>query len=99
MRRGRRDPEKIRVGDVIDCWRVERYEPGKSLRLAAEMKLPGRAWLDYEVSPSPGGCTITQTASFDPAGFSGLAYWYCLWPAHKQIFEGMLRGIAVRAER
>lgn len=99
MRRGRGDPEKISVGDVIDFWRVERFEPGKSLRLAAEMKLPGRAWLDYEVNPSPSGCTITQTASFDPAGCLGLAYWYCLWVAHKQVFEGMLRGIALRAER
>ncbi len=93
MRRGRRDPENIHVGDVIDCWRVERYEPDKSLRLAAEMKLPGRAWLDYEVSSTPNGCRITQTAIFDPVGLWGLAYWYLVWPLHQLIFSGMLRGI------
>ncbi len=94
MRRGRKDSEKIIVGDVIDCWRVEQYEPDKSLRLAAEMKLPGRAWLDYEVSNTPNGCRITQTAIFDPVGLWGLAYWYLVWPLHQLIFSGMLRGIA-----
>jgi hypothetical protein len=94
MRRGRRDPEKLNVGDVIDCWRVEQCEPDKSLRLAAEMKLPGRAWLNYEVSKIPSGCRITQTALFDPVGLWGLAYWYLVWPLHQLIFSGMLRGIA-----
>lgn len=93
MRRGRRDPEKINVGDVIDCWRVEGYEAGKSLRLAAEMKLPGRAWLDYEVIPMQKGCRIVQTASFDPVGLSGLMYWYLVWPFHQFVFSGMLRAI------
>jgi uncharacterized protein YbjT (DUF2867 family) len=99
MRRGRRDPEKISVGDVIDCWRVERYEPDKSLRLAAEMKMPGRAWLDFEVQPIPSGCRIVQTACFDPAGLSGLAYWYLVWPLHQLVFAGMLKGIADRCEK
>jgi uncharacterized protein YbjT (DUF2867 family) len=94
MRRGRKNPEKINVGDVIDCWRVEQYEPGKRLRLAAEMKLPGRAWLDFEVLPTQTGCRIVQTASFDPAGLSGLAYWYAIWPLHQLVFAGMLKGIA-----
>jgi len=93
MRRGRKNPEKINVGDVIDFWRVEQFEPDKSLRLAAEMKLPGRAWLDYEVSRTPNGCQITQTATFDPVGLLGLAYWYLIWPLHQLIFSGMLRGI------
>lgn len=97
MRRGRRDPEKINVGDVIDFWRVERYEADRSLRLAAEMKLPGRAWLDFEVSPTPKGCKIRQTALFDPMGLSGLAYWYLVWPLHQLVFAGMLKGIARQA--
>ena len=96
MRRGRRDPNKINIGDVVDCWRVEHYEPNKSLRLAAEMKIPGRAWLMFEVSPTPSGCRITQTAMYDPVGLSGLAYWYVIWPLHQMIFSGMLRGIAKR---
>ncbi len=97
MRRGRRDPEKLNVGDVIDCWRVEQFEPDRSLRLAAEMKLPGRAWLEYEVSPTPDGCRITQTAMFDPVGLFGLVYWYFVWPLHQLIFAGMLKGIARRS--
>jgi len=97
MRRGRRDPNKLNVGDVVDFWRVERYEPGQSLRLAAEMKLPGRAWLDYEVSQTPDGCCITQTAIFDPIGLWGLVYWYLVWPLHQFIFSGMLREIAIRS--
>ena len=96
MRRGRKHPEKIDVGDVIDCWRVERYEPDKLLRLCAEMKLPGRAWLDYELIPTGKGCRIMQTATFDPVGLSGLAYWYLIWPVHQWMFRGMLRGIASR---
>lgn len=96
MRRGRKHPENIVVGDVIDCWRVERYEPDKLLRLNAEMKLPGRAWLDYEVASTEKGCRIIQTATFDPIGLSGLAYWYLIWPVHQWIFSGMLRGIASR---
>jgi uncharacterized protein YbjT (DUF2867 family) len=96
IRRGRQNPEKISVGDVIDSWRVERYEPGKSLRLVSEMKLPGRAWLDFEIRPTQSGCRIVQTASFDPAGLSGLAYWYSVWPLHQLVFAGMLKGIADR---
>lgn len=96
MRRGRRDPENLAVGDVVDCWRVERFEMNHSLRLAAEMKLPGRAWLDYEVAPAGNGSQITQTATFDPVGLFGLAYWYLIWPVYQWIFSGMLRGIAKR---
>jgi uncharacterized protein YbjT (DUF2867 family) len=98
MRRGRRDPDRLLTGDVLDCWRVESIEPGRRLRLAAEMKLPGRAWLEFEVEPSAaGGSTIRQTATFDPVGVLGRAYWYSVYPLHQVVFEGMLRGIARRA--
>lgn len=99
MRRGRRDPDGLATGDVLDCWRVEAYEPNVRLRLAAEMKLPGRAWLEFEVEPrGASGSTIRQTAVFDPAGLAGLGYWYGIYPLHARIFGGMLRGIARRAE-
>jgi hypothetical protein len=80
---------------------VEAIEPGRLLRLRAEMKVPGRAWLEFEVSPGPGGTTSTirQTAIFDPVGLLGLAYWYGVFPVHRLVFVGMLRGIAQAAER
>ena len=99
MRRGRRDPERLRVGDTLDCWRVESIEPGKRLRLASEMKLPGRAWLGLEVQPDASGALLRQTATFDPLGLGGLAYWYGVWPLHQLVFAGMLRGLALAAER
>jgi len=99
MRRSRRDPEKLHAGDVVDCWRVEALEPDRRLRLAAEMKLPGRAWLEFEVVACGNGSEIRQTASFDPAGFFGLAYWYAVYPLHELVFGGMLRGIARAAAR
>ena len=94
LRRGRRDPDGVRIGDTIDFWRVEGFEPDHLLRLRAEMKLPGRAWLQLEVEPDATGSTITQTALFDPDGVAGLAYWYLIWPLHRRIFASMLRGIA-----
>ena len=97
LRRGRRDPDTLRVGDHVDCWRVEVFEPDRRLRLAAEMKLPGRAWLEFEVSSDSGGSTIRQTASFDPVGLLGRAYWYSVYPWHQIVFEGMLRKIAAAA--
>lgn len=99
MRRGRRDPEFAAPGDALDFWRVEEIQPGRLLRLCAEMKVPGRAWLQFEVEPAPGGATIRQTAIFDPQGFLGLAYWYALSPLHAFVFAGMLRGIGDAAER
>ncbi len=98
-RRARRDPENLQVGEVLDWWRVEEYEPDRRLRLAAEMKVPGRAWLEFDVEPCEEGATIRQTAVFDPAGFFGLAYWYGIFPLHALIFRGMLRRIAVAAEQ
>jgi len=97
MRRGRRDPDAPAVGDTLDFWRVEAYEPGRRLRLAAEMKLPGRAWLEFEVVPVADGALVHQTAVFDPVGLSGLLYWYVLLPVHALIFGGMLRAIGRRA--
>jgi hypothetical protein len=84
----------IGVGDALDFWRVESFEPNRLLRLRAEMKVPGRAWLEFEMSEQNGGSSIRQTAIFDPVGLLGLAYWYALYPLHQFIFQGMLRGIA-----
>ena len=97
LRRGRRDPDHLQVGDALDFWRVEAFEPDRRLRLAAEMKLPGRAWLEFEVTEEEDGATIRQTAEFDPAGLAGLLYWYGVYPLHVLVFRGMLRGIAARA--
>jgi uncharacterized protein YbjT (DUF2867 family) len=94
MRRGRRDPDALRVGDAVDCWRVETVVPNQRIRLVAEMKLPGRAWLEFEFSEHAGGTLIRQTAVFDPLGLVGILYWYALYPAHRVIFAGMLRRIA-----
>jgi uncharacterized protein YbjT (DUF2867 family) len=99
MRRGRPSPTTLRVGDTLDCWRVEAFEPDHRLRLAAEMKLPGRAWLEFEVTGNGASSTIRQTAIFDPVGLVGRAYWYGLYPFHQLVFGGMLRGIARAAER
>jgi uncharacterized protein YbjT (DUF2867 family) len=99
-RRGRRDAENLAIGDALDFWRVEAYEPDRRLRLAAEMKVPGRAWLEFEVDEDDeGGSRIRQTAVFDPAGLLGLIYWYGIYPLHGAIFAGMLRGIERRVER
>jgi len=92
LRRGR--PAHLAPGAALDCWRVERYEPGRLLRLAAEMKLPGRAWLEFRVEGDALSSTIRQTAAFDPRGLAGRAYWYAVYPLHQFVFAGMLRGIA-----
>ena len=94
MRRGRPHPTRLRVGDTVDFWRVEALEPGRRLRLAAEMRLPGRAWLEFEVAEVGPATTIQQTAIFDPVGLFGRVYWYALFPVHQLVFTGMLRGIA-----
>ncbi len=97
VRRGRPEPDELRVGDALDFWRVEVYEPGRLLRLQAEMKLPGRAWLEFEVQPSGAGSTIRQTALFDPVGLAGLSYWYLIYPLHSIVFSAMLNNIAKAA--
>lgn len=99
MRRGRVPTECLRTGLALDFWRVEALEPGRRLRLEAEMRLPGRAWLEFEVEPSQDGSIIRQTAVFDPLGLGGLLYWYLLYPFHRLIFGAMLEGIAKSAER
>lgn len=94
MRRGRPHPTLLHVGDTLDFWRVEALEPDRRLRLAAEMKLPGRAWLEFEVDSENSATVIRQTAVFDPVGWRGRMYWYALYPFHQVVFSGMLRGIA-----
>jgi hypothetical protein len=98
MWRGRRDAEHLEPGDVLDCWRVECVEPNRRLRLVAEMKLPGQAWLEFETHPDEDGSRITQTATFAPMGLLGVAYWYALWPLHELVFRGMLRNLVRNAE-
>ena len=97
MKRGRRDPEELRAGDVLDCWRVVACDAPRVLSLQAEMRLPGRAWLQFEVTPCAEGASIRQTAVFDPTGLGGLLYWYVLYLPHLLIFRGMLAAVARRA--
>jgi len=99
MARGRHDPDRLVTGDTLDCWRVELCDPPRRLRLAAEMKMPGRGWLEFEVVPRDGDVTIHQTAVFDPKGLGGLAYWYAIWPLHELVFKNMLAGIVRHAVR
>ena len=94
MRLGRRDPDLLRVGDALDFWRVEEVRRPGLLRLRAEMKVPGRAWLQYEVTPAEGGSRLVQTAFFEPKGLPGLAYWYVLYPVHGMMFRGTVRALA-----
>lgn len=103
MRRGRRDPRELRIGDAVDFWRVEAVEPNRLVRLRAEMRVPGRAWLEFQVKGEADGAagaatTIVQTAYFAPKGLFGVLYWYLLYPIHGLIFGGMIRAIARRAE-
>jgi uncharacterized protein YndB with AHSA1/START domain len=98
FRRGRRHPKEVRVGDALDFWRVEAVEPGRLLRLRAEMKLPGRAWLQFEARPLPDNRTLlVQTAYLAPKGLFGLLYWHGLYPFHGLIFGNLIRAISERA--
>jgi hypothetical protein len=100
LRRVRTDPEVLHAGDVVDCWRVEEVQSDRLLRLRAEMRLPGRAWLQFAVVPRPPGeCALRLTAIFEPAGPAGRLYWYALYPVHALVFRGLLRGIVERIER
>ena len=101
MGRGRRDPERCATGDIIDGWTVQAFEDGRRLRLASDWKLPGRAWLEFEVTPLADGqkSRIRLTATFDPHGIVGRAYWYSLVPIHSVLFRGLLTRIARRALR
>ncbi|WP_431682439.1 SDR family oxidoreductase [Kitasatospora sp. KL5] len=98
LRRGRRDPARLRVGDSLDFWRVEEIEPGRLLRLRAEMRLPGPAWLELSVAPDgEGGAVYRQRALFHPHGLAGHAYWWSVAPFHAVVFGGMARNITERA--
>ncbi|MDH4117657.1 MAG: SDR family oxidoreductase [Acidimicrobiia bacterium] len=98
LRRGRRHPEEIRVGEPLDFWRVVRVEPGTSLELKAEMLLPGEAWLGWTVERTGTGSRLVQTAWFVPRGLFGRIYWYAMLPFHALVFPQMARGIAAAAE-
>jgi uncharacterized protein YbjT (DUF2867 family) len=99
MRRGRRNQYELRAGDALDFWRVEAIVPDQVLRLRAEMRVSGMAWLQFEVNPRvDGGTTLIQTAFYEPHGLSGVIYWYSLYPMHQIIFSGLAREIVRRAE-
>ncbi|MHB1069584.1 MAG: SDR family oxidoreductase [Gemmatimonadaceae bacterium] len=98
MRRGRRHPRELRVGDPLDWWRVEALDAPHLLRLRAEMKLPGAAWLQFEVRPDPKGSRVEQTAFFEPDGLLGYLYWYAVLPFHRFIFPGLINALKARAE-
>ena len=100
LRRGRRHPDDLRVGDALDFWRVEALEADRSVRLRAEMKLPGSALLQFEEREAEDGTTeLEQTALFNPTGLAGLVYWYALYPFHAWIFGGLIKAMSRRAER
>jgi len=98
-RQGRRDETQLRVGDAVDFWRVETLEEGRLLRLKAEMKLPGRAWLQFEVDgKEEAGCCLTLTVFFEPKGLLGTLYWHLVRPVHGLLFSGLLRTLKARIE-
>lgn len=100
LRRGRRSPSELRAGDAVDFWRVEAYEPGRLLRLRAEMRLPGRAWLQFEAEPGESGtATLRQTAFFEPRGLMGFFYWYGVALFHEWVFGRMATRIVREAEK
>jgi uncharacterized protein YbjT (DUF2867 family) len=98
LRRGRRDPDHLRVGEPLDWWRVTDLERDRSLALHAEMRLPGEAWLEWWIEPDGAGSRVTQTARFRPRGLFGRAYWYGVLPFHSLVFPGLLHGILHDAE-
>ncbi|NIT56150.1 MAG: DUF2867 domain-containing protein, partial [Aliifodinibius sp.] len=98
FRRGRRHPKELRVGDALDFWRVEAIKPGELLRLRAEMKLPGKAWLEFQaIEQDPKTTKLVQTAYFAPKGLLGLLYWYGIYPFHSLIFSRMIEKLAQQA--
>lgn len=97
LRRGRRDPRRLWVDDAVDFWRVEEVVPGRLLRLRAEMRLPGLAWLELEVTPEGDGSRLRQAAIFRPQGLGGQLYWWSVTPFHGVVFGAMQRGMAAEA--
>lgn len=99
FRRGRRHPTELRVGDALDFWRVEAIKQGELLRLRAEMKVPGKAWLEFQATEQDAQTTkLVQTAYFAPKGLFGLLYWYSLYPLHSLIFSRMIEKLVQQAE-
>jgi hypothetical protein len=98
MRRGRRHPDDLWVGDSLDFWRVEAIERPHLLRLRAEMRLPGDAWLEWQVEECEGGVRLGQRAIFSPRGLTGRLYWYALLPFHGVIFGQLARALMADAE-
>ncbi len=96
LRRGRRTRKGMRPGDAVDFWRVETVEPGL-VRLRAEMKVPGKAWLQFEMTADGGGTMLTQTALFEPRGLAGWLYWWSVYPFHKPLFKAMVKAIGEAA--
>ena len=94
LRRGRREPERLYPGEALDFWRVEEYRPDQLLRLRAEMKVPGKAWLQFEAIPEGDRTRLVQTAFFAPTGFLGWLYWYGIYPLHAVIFSDMVDALA-----
>jgi uncharacterized protein YbjT (DUF2867 family) len=100
MSRGRVNMRGLKEGDVVDWWRVERVEQDRMLLLRAELKLPGRAWLQFELVPQPRGRTLLRSrAWFQPRGLFGEVYWYALYPIHVFLFSGMMRAMKRAADR
>jgi len=97
VRRGRPEPETPLQGSTLDSWRVDLYEPDRRLRLVAEMRVPGRAWLEFEAAPDGSFTVLRQVAQFEPRGLVGLLYWYLLLPVHAVIFRRMLKSISLVA--
>lgn len=101
LRRARRNPDNLRPGDILDFWRVEALEQDKLIRLRAEMRVAGRAWLEWQTAPyqdDPNRTLVTQTAFYRPLGLLGVLYWYSIYPLHFLVFPGMINGIKAKAE-
>jgi hypothetical protein len=99
LRRGRRDPDRLYVGDALDFWRVEDREVGRLLRLRAEMRLPGLAWLEFHMEHEDGATVLRQRATFAPHGLAGHLYWWAIAGFHGIVFGGMIRGLVRAAEQ
>ena len=99
LRRGRRDPDKLVIGDAVDFWRVEELIPEKLLRLRAEMKMPGLAWLEFRLEKTKTGTKVTQTATYAPKGLLGQLYWWAVFPMHGLVFPSMVKNAAGLTKR